>query len=139
MVSTNDPKQPKVNLNISGKVNKFAEINPKYVRLTGDVGEKIALDVTIVPEPEYTFKIKKVKAKKNEFINFSLVEPTEKNPNKYLLHVENTKPDVGRYADSIQLITDSKIQPVITIGVYGYIRDKKADTLRKKISESKRN
>jgi hypothetical protein len=132
VVSTNDPKQPKVNINIGGKVNKFAEISPQYVHLTGDVGEKIASDMTIVPDSEYTFKIKKVKAKKNEFINFNLVEPTEKEPDKYTLHVENTKPDAGRYADVIQLITDSKIQPVMTIGVYGYIKDKKADTPKEK-------
>jgi len=121
---TNDPKQPNINLTISGKVNNFADIKPKFVRFNGEAGEKLALDVSITEEAEYPFIIKKVKAKNNQFIKFTLSEPAKGTPKKYLLHVENTKKDPGRYADAIEIQTDSKIQPVITIGVYGYIRKK---------------
>ena len=134
VVSTNDPKQPEVNLTISGKVKKFVEIQPKFVRLTGEVGTSLKQDITIVPEPDFPFKIKKAKAKKGEFIKFSLLEPESKKTAKYLLRVENTKSEAGRYSDYIQLYTDSKIQPVLTIGVYGYIKAKPSKDFKKKAS-----
>lgn len=112
---------------MNGDVKKFADIKPKFARLTGETGEKIEVDITIVPEKGYPFKIKKVKARNTDFIKYTLVEPDEKNPNRYLLHIENTKSDAGRYSDYIELHTDSKVQPVLTIGVYGYIREKAVD------------
>lgn len=118
---------------MKGEVKKFAEITPRFARLTGEEGEKLEMDITIVPEPDYPFKIKKVKVKNNEFIKHTLVEPDEKNPNRYVLHIENTKAEAGRYADSIDLLTDSKVQPVLTIGVYGYIREKASEQSKNKI------
>ncbi len=125
-VFTNDPAHSKVNLSINGKVKYFAKISPRFVRFDGEAGEKLQIDISIVPDPDYPFEIKKVKVKHNKFITHSLTEPSEENPNKYLLHIENTKTDAGRYGDYIELTTNSKIQPKLTIGVYGYIREKKA-------------
>jgi hypothetical protein len=124
VVSTNDPKQPKVNLTIHGKVKKFAKITPKFARLEGKVGATLEQEITITPQPELPFKIKKIKAKKGEFIKYFLIEPEEKTPLKFILYVENTKPEAGRYADYIQLTTDSKIKRTLNIGVYGYIKAK---------------
>ncbi len=124
-VFTNDPAHPKINLTISGKVKYFAKISPRSARLDGEVGEKLQMDISIVPDPDYPFEIEEVKVKHNEFITYTLTEPSEANPNKYLLHIENTKTDAGRYGDYIELSTNSKIQPKLTIGVYGYIREKK--------------
>ncbi len=137
VVQTNDPEQPETTLHFGGKVNKFAEIKPRYARLAGDEGDPLQVDITIEPEPEYRFKIKKVKAKKNEHIRFNLTEPSEEHPNKYILRIENTKSDPGRYADAIQVHTDSKIQPVLTIGVYGFIRAKKASAAGNSVSRQK--
>jgi hypothetical protein len=119
---------------MGGKVKKFAEIQPKFVRFTGEVGESLKQEITIVPGPDVPFKIKKAKAKKGEFIKYSLLEPEGKEAVKYRLHVENTKSEVGRYSDYIQLYTDSKIQPVLNIGVYGYIKAKPSKDLKKKTS-----
>ena len=124
VVSTNDPKQPEVNLTIGGKVKKFAGITPKFARLEGKVGETLEQDITIMPQPDLPFKIKKIKAKKGKFINFFLIEPEEKTPIKFILHVENTRSKAGRYADYIQLTTDSKIKRTLNVGVYGYIKAK---------------
>lgn len=118
-------------------MKQFADIKPKFARLAGKEGEKIEADITIIPEKEYPFTIKKIKARNNEFINYSLKEPDEKNPGRYLLHIENTKSDAGRYSDYIELHTDSKIQPVLTIGVYGYIRAKEPQKSIKKTTGHK--
>jgi hypothetical protein len=122
---------------MGGKVKKFAEIKPKFVRFAGEVGTKLEQDIIIVPEPNFPFKIKKIKAKKGEFIKYFLIEPEEKNPTKYVLHVENTMSEAGRYADYLQLHTDSKIQPTLDIGVYGYIKEKPSKVSQKKASGQK--
>lgn len=137
VVNTNDPNQPIINLTMSGEVKKFAVITPKFARLAGKVGETLEQDITILPEPDFPFKIKKITAKRGEFIKYFLIEPEEKKPLKYILHVENTKSDAGRYADYIKLHTDSKIQPVLNIGVYGYIKEKPSKVSQKKISGQK--
>ena len=132
VVSTNDPKQPNVNLTIDGKVKKFAKITPKFAHLEGNVGETLEQDITIMPQPDLPFKIKKIKAKKGEFIKYFLIEPEEKTPLKFILHVENAKFEAGRYADYIQLTTDSKIKRTLNIGIYGYIKAKPSEILEKK-------
>ena len=119
---------------MGGKVKKFAEIQPKFVRFTGEAGAPLKQDITIVPEPDSPFKIKKANAKKGEFIKYSLSIPKGKKAAKYVLHVENTKSDVGRYSDYIQLYTDSKIQPILNIGVFGYIKAKSSKDFKKKTS-----
>ena len=50
-------------------------------------------------------------------------KPTEKG---YVLHVENTKKDAGRYRDTIVLKTTSEIKPELEIRIYGNIFDPKA-------------
>lgn len=136
-VSTNDPRQPNVNLTIGGEVKKFAEITPKFARLEGKVGETLEQDITIIPQPDLPFKIKKIEAKKGEFIKYFLIEPEEKTPLKFILHVENTKSEAGRYADYIQLRTDSKIKRTLNIGVYGYIKAKPSKAPQKKTTGRK--
>ena len=91
-----------------------------------------------MPQPDLPFKIKKIKAKKGEFIKYFMIEPEEKTPLKFILHVENTKPEAGRYADYIQLTTDSKIKRTLNIGVYGHIKAKPSETLQKKTAGQNR-
>lgn len=127
-VESNDPKQPRISLNLSGKVLKFASITPSFARLTGSRGEKIEMNITIKPEPLYFFKIRKITLKENKNITCTLLGPSEEAPDKYVLHLENTKTDAGRYTDAITIYTDSNIKPKITIGVYGYIKEKSSKT-----------
>ena len=63
---------------MSGEVKKFAVITPKFARLAGKVGETLEQDITILPEPDFPFKIKKITAKRGEFIKYFLIEPEEK-------------------------------------------------------------
>ena len=121
-VSTNDPKKRLTNLSITGKVNNFVIINPKYARLNGTLDEDIKTDVTIQEEEQYPFTILKVSAKDGQNIKFNLTETTLANRKGYVLSIENLMKKEGRYADTIYLTTDSSIRPTLTIGVYGYIK-----------------
>jgi hypothetical protein len=122
-VETNDPKQPLITLNISGRILQFASITPPFARLTGTRGEKIEMNIVIKPQPPHFFKIRKIALKENKNITCTLLNASEEAPDEYVLHLENLKTDAGRYADAITISTDSDIRPQITIGVYGDIKE----------------
>jgi hypothetical protein len=123
-VYTNDPKQPQITLQISGKVDNFVNIRPAYVRLTGAVGQQITEEVTIIPEEKYPFKILNAEAATGTNIRYELTERPPAQGKGYTLLVENLKKEKGRYHDVIRLKTDSRIQPEISIRIFGYIHDK---------------
>ena len=113
-------------LDISGKVERFATIQPASVNLSGPVGQPIAREVKIIPQEKYPFSISEVKALDGKNVLYKLEEvnkPTEKG---YVLHIENTKKDAGRYRDTIVLKTTSEIKPELEIRIYGNIFDPKA-------------
>jgi hypothetical protein len=120
-VFSNDPAYPEMQLVVGGTVNNFATITPPRVRLYGTVGSPLKQTVTIVPEKSYPFKIIETKASSGRDIRFELREETDATTVKYLLTVENLKDSQGRYFDTIQLTTDSKIKPQIRINVSGRI------------------
>lgn len=121
VVSTTDPQNPSVTLSISGMVEKFVEIKPKYVRLIGAAGESVSTLVSIIPMQKYSFKITEINAMKGRDIKFSLTEKAFPEGNGYELLVKNQKADQGRYQDVLSLKTDSTIQPVVKVSVYGNI------------------
>ena len=112
-------------MTISGQVEKFVDLKPKYIRLTGYSGTQIAVPVTITPTAKYPFKIIEITARDDSFIKYTLSEGKSSQGNAYTLLIENTKADKGRYKDILTLTTDSKIQPRITIRVYGNILESK--------------
>ncbi len=123
MVETNDPKQPKIDLKISGNVEIFAIISPRHVRFSGPVGTPLKSVVKVIPESKYPFRIVEAKAEKGSFIKFELKEVDRNNHPAYQLTIENTKDTEGRYFDTIRLTTDSKIQQEIGIWVFGDIKN----------------
>jgi len=112
---------------ISGNVEKFVTIKPKRVFLRGFAGTQIKQTVRIQPAKKYPFRIIKAKATHGEFISTILEEDENTKVKIYLLTIENLKMEKGRYADMIQLETDSKIQPKIKISVYGNILPKEKE------------
>ena len=120
-VYSNDPAYPEIQLVVSGTVKNFATITPRNVRLYGTAGSPLRQTVTIVPEKSYPFKIVETKARSGRDIRFDLREEKDAATVKYLLTVENLKDSQGRYFDTIQLTTDSKIRPQIQINVSGRI------------------
>jgi hypothetical protein len=121
---TNDEKNPRIQLTISGRVDKFVTIKPDRVRLRGVAGEEIKRKVTITPEKKYPFKIVKVSARNGKDIDFELSEESGDQGLVYALLVENKRLQQGRYFDMITLETDSKIQPRLSIRVYGDLRQR---------------
>ena len=125
VVYTNDKNRPRMDLVISGQVEKFANIQPKHVNLRGYAGDSITASVSLIPEKKYPFKILKVRAKDGNNIKFEIEEVAQAENRAYTLKVENLKKDTGRYFDTIILETDSKIRPELSVRVYGNLRPPK--------------
>ncbi len=121
IIHSNDPLNPSFTLTISGQVEKFVDLEPKYVRLTGYSGAPISVPVSITPTAKYPFKIIDVTARGGNLIKYTLTERKSDQVSTYTLLIENLKTDKGRYTDLLTLTTDSQIQPSITIRVYGNI------------------
>jgi len=126
-VYTNDKNRSRIDLAISGQVEKFVTIRPQHVNLRGYAGDSITAMVTVIPEKKYPFKIIKVSAKDGKNIKFQLDEVESSGNGTYALKVENLKTDIGRYYDTIFLETDSKIRPEISVRVYGNLRPRKSE------------
>ena len=124
-VYTNDKKRPRMNLVMSGQVERFVTIRPKHVNLRGYAGDSIKASVSLIPEKKYPFKILKARAKDGNNIKFELEDLTKSENGTYTLKVENLKKDTGRYFDTIILETDSKIRPELSVRVYGNLRPRK--------------
>ena len=124
-VYTNDKTHPRLDLVISGQVEKFVTIRPQHANMRGFVGDPIKATVTIIPEKKYPFKILNLRAKDGKYIKYQLEKTKESGATTYKLIVENLKTDAGRYYDSIILETDSKIRPQLNVRVYGYLRPRK--------------
>ena len=126
-VFTNDKNRPRMDLTISGQVEKFVTIRPKHINLRGYTGDSIKALVSIIPEEKYPFKILKISAKDGKNIKFQVDEVETSANGAYKLKVENLKPNPGRYYDTIFLETDSKIRPKISVRVYGNLRPRKSE------------
>jgi len=124
-VYTNDPKNEKITLHLTGKVKNFVTIKPSKVFLKGAVGEDISRTVTITPGEGETFKILKMNALKGQDFKYSLKDIEIDGKPAYELTVENTRETEGRYFDKIFIITDRTDQAPINIIVSGYIEKPK--------------
>ena len=120
-VYTNDPDNKTITLQLSANVVGFARY-PKRINLNGNINEKISVQHTIVPEPQFKFDIVRTYADNGQYINFSL----EKQKSQFTLTVENKRKTAGRYWDRIHLVTDSDKQKEITIPIYANLQDPNA-------------
>jgi len=126
-VYTNDKNSPRMDLIITGSVEKFVTIRPRRISLRGYSGDSIKALVSLIPEKKYPFKILKVSAKDGRNIKFQLEEVELSDNGAYELKVENLKQSPGRYSDTIILETDSKIRPKLSVRVYGNLRARKKE------------
>ena len=126
-IYTNDKNRPRMDLVISGQVDKFVTIQPKHINLRGYTGDTLEASVSLIPEKKYPFKILNARAKDGKNIKFELDEVELSANGAYELKVENLKQDTGRYFDTIFLETDSKIRPQLSVRVYGNLRPRKSE------------
>ncbi len=118
-VFTDDPKQPNVELVVTGKVEGFVQIEPPRISFIGKAGETMRQEVRITPNPKYPFTIKEAKAATDQNLRIDLKPLGKKAKEGYLLTVTVIKTNPGTFAEYIQLYTDSKEKPTIGISVHG--------------------
>jgi len=111
-------------LTMMGNVEQFVDIMPKRIVLRGIAGDPIKATLKIIPKDKYPFTIKKAKAANTKNISFTLEKTKRSEKTEYVLTVKNLKKSKGRYADTINIKTDSKIRPEIKIYVIGNILDR---------------
>jgi hypothetical protein len=120
-IYSNDPGRPQFDLTVSGHVDLFAQVKPEYVIIRGYAGEPLHRQFTVVPSRGNPFKITDVKAKHGDNIKFAWrTKETPQGPT-YIVDVENTRTQEGRYYDILFLITDSRLRPQIPVQVRGSI------------------
>jgi hypothetical protein len=93
------------------------------VKLYGTIDTELKETVRIVPDKNYPFKIIDTKAQVGKDIRYHVSENNQSRNVSYLLTVENLKRTVGRFYDTIYLMTDSRLKPRISIRVYGKISE----------------
>lgn len=120
-VQTNDPNHPSLQLVVTGKVEKFADIRPSMVRLEGQAGTPLTVEVEILPNKDHPFTIIGVQAQRDDLIRCKLIEQCGTSSNRCILRVENLKATSGTYTDSITVRTDNTARPSFPIVVVGTI------------------
>ena len=120
-IQTNDKTRQGLSVTVTGFVEKFADISPERLMLSGTAGKPIKEQVTIIPKAKYPFKILSARARQGEYIKFHLTEVKRSNAMGYVLTVENLKQEKGIYFDAILLKTNNKLRPEIPINVLGNI------------------
>jgi len=121
-VQTNDPKNPRVDLTIVGKVEAYIDVQPHFIRLIGNEGKDVHQVVKIIPQEKYPFTISSVEVRDDKNIDYDL-QPLGKDPRRqgYSLTVRNKRTEEGSYRDFIMIHTDLKEMPIIRIPVTGRI------------------
>jgi hypothetical protein len=119
-VMTNDPKTPEMIIGMKGKVWAPIQINPKHVRLTGTVGEKVERVVRVQGEKEEPLIIKVASVSIPEKIEVELHE-IEKG-RTYELKIKNKVEGEVTYGGQVNLTTNYPEIPKLVIGVVGNVR-----------------
>jgi hypothetical protein len=122
VVKSSEPGRPPVKLTVTGKVETVYTMTPKVAKLEGNAGDKIGVSVTVIPEPNYPFKVLTSQAKSGEFIQFRVEEILLEGRPAFRLQINNKRTEEGRYFDSISLTTDSQAASTIRVGVFGHIK-----------------
>jgi hypothetical protein len=121
-VYTDDPRNAKILLVLTGEVLAPADITPKAARLIGPAGSTIQTDIIITPPAINPFEITDVKAEDGKNIALDLKKSNPDTPH-FILRVVNTQKNPGRYSDKITLKTTSPISPELVVRVFGMIRE----------------
>ncbi len=118
---TNAFNRPQFNLAVTGRVEKFADINPPRARLFGSADQDIQTVARIVARDKYPFEIKSVRSENPGNISFDLQRQEVARGIVYHLTIKNLKRAPGRYFDTLIIETDSAIMPEIKYFVIGII------------------
>lgn len=116
-MKTNDPRRPDFRLTLSGRVERFASIEPGFVYFRGEAEELEAVELEVTPNSTTGFRITRVVADKPHLFSAELIEPCRQENTPCRIRVINRKKDAGKYVGVIKVITDSRVQPSFAIVV----------------------
>jgi hypothetical protein len=119
-VFTNDPKNAQVIIGLKGEVWAPISLHPRYVRLTGIVGDKIEGVVHLRAEKKEPLIVKLASVSIPDKAEVQLKE-TEKG-RSYELKVQNKAQSPGTYVGQVKLTTNYQEKTEIAIRVSGNIR-----------------
>lgn len=123
-LTTNDPQNKNPVLQLQGGVTSFANLDPAFIRLRGQVGEPISAEIHIRAIPEHPFRITSSHAKEGKDFSFEVfADPEGKN---HLIRAINTRKTPGRYVGLITLEIESPIRKNVSVRVIGEIQPKGA-------------
>ena len=122
VVHTNDKKHPKTILMVNGHVKAFAKLEPRYLRIVGQAGQKLEATANLWPLKEFPFKVISVEAKSGRDIKVTYDVLEENGKKGYLVKVQLTRKVKGGFRDTVLIHTDSKEKPVIRLPVFGYLK-----------------
>lgn len=122
LVKTDDPNKKKLNLTVTGWVEKIVEIDPDPVYLHGKPGETLGATVTITPSDKYGFSILEMEQRGKSNIEATLIKPG-KVQKQWQIKVKSYSKTADDLYDVLTLKTDSKFRPILTIRIYAIFRE----------------
>ena len=124
-VFTNDPENRRIGLTLTGPVEAFASITPRFVRLAASVENFRAEQVVIIIPPEASpFNIvatRQVPMGENAPFAHRLEQDEQRGERVYRLVVENLQRHAGSYYGTIHLATDHPKRKELSLNVHGHI------------------
>lgn len=119
-VFSNDPKIPQLTIGMKGKVWTPIHVHPKYISLTGTLGDKIGTVVRLKGQKEGPLTLKIASVSIPDKVDVELKE-TEKG-RTWELEVDNKVSQQTNYTGQVKLTTNYSEKPELVIRVSGNIR-----------------
>lgn len=118
-VATNDPRNPRAQLLVVGKINPLIQVTPPFVRIVGHAGPELTAMVELQPAPDHPFTVLEAGAWRQDELGVG-VEPLGQDPARdgYNLVVRSLKTEPGVYRNYIIIKTDLKEKTRLNIPVY---------------------
>ena len=131
-IVTNDPKNPELSYLLNGKVNAFATISPKTLRIYGKVGDTLEDNVTIRPSEAHPFVIKRIEAgkKSNREIRTHFDEVTTDQGKEYRVNIKAIFDQKGSFSEKITIITDSDIRPTLSFNIRATVVNQETSAIK---------
>ncbi|MDR4498979.1 MAG: DUF1573 domain-containing protein [Candidatus Scalindua sp.] len=119
IVMSNDPDSPHYKLTLSGKVEEELRVSPKSINFGSTyLGKEVVKTVTVASLPGSNLTIKKVSSS-HPSVHASIAE---KRGEEYIVTVVvKDNLEIGRFSGGINIETDSKRQPRVTVPFTGEI------------------
>lgn len=124
-IHSNDPDEPIITLTITGIVRVDVEVNPKRLNF-GEIyeGDIVSHKLKVLPVALEELKIKKLKST-SKYLTMERAEYFKRDKKGFEITVTlSPKTPPGRFSETLRIYTNSKIQPVIQVPIWGTVLDR---------------